>query len=83
MFMSNNGCPESEKCLEIIRLVLDDEASNTQMDYLKDHIEMCMQCLDNFNVEKEIKQALREKLERKAVPQDLIDSIKTKIAKVA
>lgn len=81
--MSNNGCPESEKCLEIIRLVLDDEASNTQMDYLKDHIEMCMQCLDNFNVEKEIKQALREKLERKAVPQDLIDSIKTKIAKVA
>jgi len=75
-------CPETEKCLEIIHLVLDSEATDVQENYLNDHVEMCKQCLENFNIEKEIRMALKTRLERRKVPQDLIDSIKEKISQV-
>ncbi len=80
--MQNTNCPEVEKCLELIHLVLDNEAPAEQENYLTEHLEMCMQCLENFNIEKEIRTALKTRLENKKVPLDLINTIKVKIAEI-
>lgn len=80
--MQSAKCPEVEKCLELIHLVLDSEASSDQEKYLIEHLEMCMQCLENFNIEKEIRTALKTRLENKRVPLDLINTIKGKIAEI-
>ncbi len=63
--MQSAKCHEVEKCLELIHLVLDSEASSDQEKYLTEHLEMCMQCLENFNTEKEMRTALKTRLENK------------------
>ena len=80
--MQTTKCPEVEKCLELIHLVLDSEASSEQENYLTEHLEMCIQCLENYNIEKEIRTALRNRLENKKVPIDLISIIKDKISEI-
>ncbi len=80
--MQTTKCPEVEKCLELIHLVLDSEASSEQENYLTEHLEMCIQCLENYNIEKEIRTALRNRLENKKVPLDLINTIKDKISEI-
>ena len=77
---TNDNCPEAEKCLEIIHLVLDSEATEAQERYLSDHIEMCIKCLESYNFEKEIRVALKTKLEQKQVPSDLVNAIKASIS---
>ena len=78
--MQSSNCEEREKCLEIIHLVLDSEATEAQEEYLRQHIDMCIQCLENFNIEKEIRTALKTRLESLKVPKDLVSTIKQKIA---
>ena len=80
--MQTTKCPEVEKCLELIHLVLDSEASSEQESYLAEHLEMCIQCLENYNLEREIRTALRTRLENKKVPLDLINTIKNKISEI-
>ena len=80
--MHNIKCPEVEKCLELIHLVLDAEASPEQEKYLSEHLDMCMQCLESFNIEKEIRAALKNKIEQKQVPSSLLESIKGKISEI-
>lgn len=80
--MQTTRCPETEKCLELIHLVLDSEASPEQEQYLLDHIDMCIQCLESYNIEKEIRHALRSKLEQITAPKDLVESIKNGISRI-
>ena len=71
---AKEGCKESVKCIEILHLLLDNEASPTQEDYLRSHLDSCLPCLKNYKVETEIRNILRE------VPADLLNSIKSKIS---
>ncbi|MDH5367332.1 MAG: anti-sigma factor [Cyclobacteriaceae bacterium] len=77
-FKNNAECPEKEKCLEILSLVVDGEANSEQKTYVKNHIKDCMPCNKEYEVEKAIKELLQEKCVGKA-PSDLLESIKTKI----
>lgn len=72
-------CKESEKCMEILQLLIDGEANNEQESYFRKHIETCMPCYQYYNLEKAIKEILQTKIERKPVPQDLVNTIKLKI----
>lgn len=72
-------CEESEKCMEILQLLIDGEADNEQEAYFLKHIETCMPCYQYYNLEKAIKEILKTKIERKPVPQDLVNTIKLKI----
>lgn len=72
-------CQESKKCIEILELLLDGEATAEQEGFFKSHIEKCMPCYRYYDLEKSIKEILQTKVERKAVPRDLVDSIKSKI----
>lgn len=71
-----SGC---EKFVDLIQLLLDNEADGKQKKYISDHIEECAPCLDQLEVEKEFRGLFKDKIIKKEVPADLINAIKTKI----
>jgi anti-sigma factor (TIGR02949 family) len=73
-------CPERNKCLDILNVVLDGEATEEQKIYLNDHIDACLPCLNDYNLEKEIKDLLKTKCGKIDVPEGLAEAIKLKLA---
>jgi anti-sigma factor (TIGR02949 family) len=72
-------CQNKKECLQMLQLILDGEASPEQKDhFLKQHLEECMPCYQNYNLEVAIRQLLKTKCSQHA-PQDLVDSIKKKV----
>ena len=65
--------------MEILHLMLDNEASNDQENYVHDHIEQCMVCFEQYEVEKHIRELIRTKLANRPVPEGLANQIRTKI----
>lgn len=68
-----------QRCLELLQLITDGEASLEEERQFRKHIDECLPCFETYNLEQSIKQMLRSKLEKKQVPEDLIQSIKEKI----
>ena len=75
----SSECPETEKCMEILYLLLDNEASDEEAAFLNHHIEKCMQCFERFEVEKEIRLLLKTKLRSQQVPADLAETIRSQV----
>lgn len=73
------GCTEFSKCLEILYLILDNEANDEQEAYLCSHIENCMYCFEQYEVEKQIRELLRTKCVKQEVPADLAQTIRNKV----
>ncbi len=78
--------PCSDKCkeckdfkLETLYSVLDGEASVETTEQLRAHIAKCYPCLQHYDLEVAIRQILQEKIEKKCVPDDVIQEIKNKI----
>lgn len=79
----SKDCQNRQECLKAIRLILDGEATSDQLHYFQQHIDCCMPCIENYNLEVTIRQLLCDRLERKAVPVEVINSIRSKITDVA
>ncbi len=60
--------------------MLDNEASEEEEGYLHTHIEKCMVCFEQYEVEKQIRVLLKTKLDQKPLPSGLAESIKEKIS---
>lgn len=73
------GCSDFDKCLKILNLMLDSEASSNQEEFFYSHIEKCMVCFAHYNVEKQIRQLLKTRLSNKAVPNALAEDIRNKV----
>ena len=72
-------CPEKNECLKMLQLILDGEATDEQKNhFLKHHLEECMPCYKNYHLEVAIRDLLKNKCCKEA-PQDLVDSIKSKV----
>jgi anti-sigma factor (TIGR02949 family) len=72
-------CDNKRDCLQMLQLILDGEATHEQKDhFLKEHLEQCMPCYKNYNLEMAIRQLLKTKCNESA-PQDLVESIKKKV----
>jgi len=76
-------CQNRQECLKAIRLILDEEATEEQLKYFKQHADVCMPCIENYNLEVTIRQLLCDRLQRKAVPVEVVNSIRTKINEIA
>ena len=74
-----SGCSEFGKCLEILNLMLDNEATKDQEKYLTSHIEKCIVCFQQYEVEKEIRVLIKTKIKNQPVPQDLASNIRSKV----
>ena len=72
-------CPEEQRCLHALEVILDEESTPEEAKAYYDHIEECWTCYKNYNLEKNIRTLIRQKLERKPVPEDLVDKIKQDI----
>ena len=80
--MSNCGdcrCKEFEKCSMILNLILDNEASDEQQDFFYEHIEKCMVCFAHFNIEKQLRQLIKAKVNHKPIPEGLASEIRNQI----
>lgn len=73
------SCSDFDKCLKILNLILDNEATEEQETYFKSHIENCMVCFAHYNVELQIRQLLKTKLNSHPVPSALANEIRNKI----
>ena len=80
---SLSGQSDCEKCLELLELILDGEASPEEEKLFRKHIQDCLPCYESYNLETSIKQILQTKLEKKQVPDDLIARIRSKIRNTA
>lgn len=77
------GCTEFQKCVKVLYLMLDNEATDEEETYLLNHIDKCMVCFEQYEVEKQIREMLKTKLQKLPVPADLANNIKTKISQLA
>lgn len=82
--MSINNCEtqnESDctKFLEVVQLVIDNEATEKEIEFFKHHIQKCAHCLDHYNLEKSVAKAIKTKIESKCCPEKLVHIIKKQI----
>jgi len=70
---------ECKECMHALHLLIDGEASNSQKEFLEKHIEECMPCYQSYNLDKNVKEVLKNKIEKKTVPSALIANIKDKL----
>ena len=65
--------------VELMQLILDDEASDEQLKFFHDHMDDCRGCLSHYEGEKNMIDQIRLKLERKCCPDSLKSAILDKI----
>jgi mycothiol system anti-sigma-R factor len=66
-------------CMEMLQTILDGEASDEQKAYFKQHMDGCMPCYKEYNVDMAIKELLKAKCCGGNCPEGLADQIKAKI----
>jgi len=77
------GCPEEQKCLQLLEVILDNESTNEEKEKYFEHIDICWTCFENYNIETAIRELLKTKIENKQVPEGLISKIQAEIDKTA
>ena len=78
-FLKNMDCPDQANCFKILQYMLDNEADEAQREQFELQIKNCMPCYKRYHLDAAIKEVLRNKIEVKSVPDDLVDTIKLKI----
>jgi len=73
------SCPEEAKCLEMARVMLDDESTIEDTNYVMEHIDNCYKCYDNYDVEMAIREVVKQKGRNLEVPESVISEILLKI----
>lgn len=72
--------PSCEKFLDIMQLILDDEATEEQKDFFRQRIETCSSSLNYYENEKVLWDKIRVKLgQKKCCPECVKDTILEKI----
>lgn len=76
------GCQDLN-CIELLQLIVDEQATHEQEMYFKNHIGECVSCFNNYEVDKGVKQLIRQKINKLEVPSGLQDAILSKIKESA
>jgi anti-sigma factor (TIGR02949 family) len=69
-------------CLETLYTILDGEASDEKTAEMMVHLEKCLPCYQQYDLEVAIRELLQTRLAKKCPPQDLLDCIREKIATI-
>jgi mycothiol system anti-sigma-R factor len=76
---SKGNCEKLQDCIELVNLILDNEASENEEKFIREHLGECSCCLKQFEIEKEFRTLIKSRMQQKEVPQGLIASIRSKI----
>lgn len=72
-------CEHHHQCMQAIQMILDGEATTEQIVHFKANMNQCLPCIENHNLEVTIRQLLCDRIQKKSVPEDLIQNIRTQI----
>jgi len=72
-------CEDHEECIRVLNLIIDGEANEIEQNFFHTHIMDCMQCTHYYTVEQSIREAIKKKLTKKEAPEDLIQSVRSKL----
>lgn len=72
-------CENHEKCMQMIQAVLDGSATDEEMKAFKANMNECLPCIEGYDLQKSIKEALQQKLEKKCCPESTLSKIREKI----
>ncbi len=74
-----HSCEHHAECMKIIQAILDDEATEAEKDHFRENMDKCIPCIEAYRLEKCIKDSLTLKLEKKPCPQNILNTIISKI----
>lgn len=74
-----HSCEHHAECMQMIQAILDGEATEQEKEHFRQNIDICIPCIKQFQLEKCIKESLHSKIERKACPEKLVNTIKLKL----
>ena len=77
-FLSLTGNKPS--CMEMLQIILDDQASPQQREYFRTHMDQCMPCFKTYHLDMAIKELVQSKCAGGEAPSELINSIKNQIS---
>ncbi len=72
----NSRC---NKCLELLESIIDNEATPEEEKFFHSNIEKCKDCLERYELEKQVKLLLQRKIAKQPVPSGLAENIKAQI----
>nr|WP_245859625.1 MULTISPECIES: hypothetical protein [unclassified Spirosoma] len=72
-------CSHRADCLKLIQLILDGEATEQQLARAKANLESCKPCIQMYQLEKEVKELLTKRIEKRCCPEQLVATIKSRI----
>ncbi len=79
----DGASPDCEKVVSLMDIMIDGEASEEDKTYFFKHVEECKKCFDAHNKHQQLKEFLKDNIKRKAVPTNLLSSIKSVIKATA
>ncbi len=72
-------CDHRADCLKMIQLILDGEATDQQLARVKANLDSCKPCIEMYQLEKEVKELLTKRMEKRCCPEQLVATIKSRI----
>lgn len=79
MMSKKARCPDEERCLELVRLMLDDQATDADSAYVTKHIDGCYRCYDNYDLENAIRKVVKDKANNVKVSEEVKSEINSKV----
>jgi anti-sigma factor (TIGR02949 family) len=79
----NGGQPDCEKIVSLLDIIIDGEASEEDRTYFFSHVETCQECFAAHQKHEQLKRFLRDNIQRKIVPTNLLSSIQSVIKTTA
>lgn len=72
-------CENHEKCMQMIQAVLDGSATQEELVSFKANMGECMPCIEGYDLQKSIKDALQQKIEKKCCPESTVNKIRERL----
>ncbi len=72
-------CSDVSKCFQLLESILDGELGDNGKEILKDKLAKCQPCFEHYHLEEAIRDVLKTKCTKQAVPTELADSIRRMI----
>jgi anti-sigma factor (TIGR02949 family) len=75
-------CGDESKCFELLESILDGDLKDTGKEVLKEKLAKCQPCFEHYHLEQAIRDVLKTKCTKQAVPIELADLIRKQIQEI-
>jgi anti-sigma factor (TIGR02949 family) len=76
------NCSDASKCFQLLESILDGENDQDSKEVLKEKLAKCQPCFEHYHLEQAIRDVLKTKCTKHAVPHELATSIRQKIDEI-